>query len=322
MRGLISGLTIESDLELPGADAAHAEAGTCLSIVHAGSRPVPPEPAPGELLQRAFSRNGPLYSTSRDVGDTVTLRIHGRADFEISPDRRRVRAFSDPACAPELLGLLASGNLLAMVLALRGETVLHASAVELAGRAVAFVAPSGAGKSTLAALACGRGARFVTDDLLRTAQSPEGGTSCLRGPTHNRLRSGAACLAGTQQAARRTSVDGRTVWQPPPSSAYSCALAAIVLPRPVRNRTTLRLHRLEPGAAVLELTRRPRLLGWIDSEIRQRTFTNLCRVASTVPVYHANVPWGPPFEASVTDALVELSRDSAHPPRAGAGLLG
>jgi hypothetical protein len=55
--------------------------------------------------------------------------------------------------------------------ALRGRQLFHASAIELSGRAFAFVGMSGAGKSSVAAHAVARGARLVTDDVL--ALEPE-----------------------------------------------------------------------------------------------------------------------------------------------------
>ena len=49
---------------------------------------------------------------------------------------------------------------------LRGLEVLHASAVEVDGGAVAFVGRSGAGKTSLALALCRRGAAFLSDDVL------------------------------------------------------------------------------------------------------------------------------------------------------------
>jgi hypothetical protein len=49
---------------------------------------------------------------------------------------------------------------------LRGLEVLHASAVVADREAVAILGPSGAGKTSLALALCGRGARFLADDVL------------------------------------------------------------------------------------------------------------------------------------------------------------
>lgn len=74
-------------------------------------------------------------------------------------------------CAPGDIGVGAWQRLLvAQVLpfaaVLRGLEVLHASAVVVEQRAVAFVGPSRSGKTSLALELCRRGASFLADDVL------------------------------------------------------------------------------------------------------------------------------------------------------------
>jgi hypothetical protein len=52
-------------------------------------------------------------------------------------------------------------------LTLQGEEPLHATVVEIDGRAIGLLGRSGAGKSTLAAFLISRGADLLTDDMLR-----------------------------------------------------------------------------------------------------------------------------------------------------------
>lgn len=61
------------------------------------------------------------------------------------------------------------GPVLALLCYLRGLLPLHASAVRIGGRAVAFAGRSGAGKSTLAAALYDRGYALVTDDICPVA---------------------------------------------------------------------------------------------------------------------------------------------------------
>jgi len=65
-----------------------------------------------------------------------------------------------------LLRIGVLGPALATVLQQRGSLVLHASAVSLSGRLVAFVGWKGQGKSTTAAALFGRGFPLLTDDVL------------------------------------------------------------------------------------------------------------------------------------------------------------
>jgi hypothetical protein len=58
------------------------------------------------------------------------------------------------------------GPILGFVLRLRGVVCLHASAVALADRCVAFVGPAGAGKSTTAAAFARSGRSVISDDIV------------------------------------------------------------------------------------------------------------------------------------------------------------
>lgn len=72
-----------------------------------------------------------------------------------------VQPLSDGDIAPFLLG-----PALGIVLRLRGVTCLHASAVNIRGRAIAFVGAPGAGKSTIAAVFARKGHSVLTDDIV------------------------------------------------------------------------------------------------------------------------------------------------------------
>ena len=67
---------------------------------------------------------------------------------------------------PRILRLFLLGGALPIVLSQRGLLVLHASAVEIDGQAVAFLGAKGSGKSTIAAMLHRRGHKFITDDTL------------------------------------------------------------------------------------------------------------------------------------------------------------
>lgn len=78
---------------------------------------------------------------------------------------------------------------LAHLLRLHGCIFLHASAVELNGKAYAFLGPGGSGKSTTAAAFTLRGCRPLADDLCILAFAPTGGPSVLPGYHRQDLRS-------------------------------------------------------------------------------------------------------------------------------------
>ena len=78
----------------------------------------------------------------------------------------RVWARSPESATVEDTATYLLGPTLGFVLCLRGITCLHASAVAIAGRAVALVGPSGSGKSATAAAFARLGYPVLTDDVL------------------------------------------------------------------------------------------------------------------------------------------------------------
>jgi hypothetical protein len=72
----------------------------------------------------------------------------------------------DPGVDETLLRPSILGTAMSVLLQQRGFLVLHASAVVIAGKAVAFMGYSGAGKSTTASAFVNQGYALVTDDVL------------------------------------------------------------------------------------------------------------------------------------------------------------
>jgi hypothetical protein len=108
-------------------------------------------------------------------------------------ERLQVR-YCHPAQLPDI-GTLLLGPGFSLALHLRHFFPLHASAIEIGGRAALILGASGAGKSTLAAAAFCRGLRVITDDV---AVLDWAGTSvCVRwGPARLRTYSDSARAAG------------------------------------------------------------------------------------------------------------------------------
>ena len=94
------------------------------------------------------------------------LRFPKLADFEIDAEAQAVICYPAPGVSDETPRHLFLNQVLPLVLSKQGKLVFHASAVELAGAAAAFVGESGKGKSTLAASFATNGFRFLCDDGL------------------------------------------------------------------------------------------------------------------------------------------------------------
>jgi hypothetical protein len=98
-------------------------------------------------------------------GDVGVMSVRDGRRIELAPVR---------GASPRTVRLTLLGQGMAVLLHQRGFLVLHASAVEIDGRVVAFLGDSGSGKSTMAAALHARGHRLVADDVAAVRIGPDG----------------------------------------------------------------------------------------------------------------------------------------------------
>ena len=110
--------------------------------------------------------DGVIWTAFHRTDTGYLLRFPDLADFEVSADGRSVSCRPATDVTEETSRHLYLNQVLPLALSKLGKLVFHASAVEVADAAVAFVAESGRGKSTLAAGFARNGFRFLTDDGL------------------------------------------------------------------------------------------------------------------------------------------------------------
>jgi hypothetical protein len=84
---------------------------------------------------------GVIYSLARADDGSFLLKAHRVARFEDSADLRSVSAWSDEKYGTDMVGILASGLLVSVLLTLRRALVLHASAVEIDGSVLTWGPP-------------------------------------------------------------------------------------------------------------------------------------------------------------------------------------
>lgn len=304
-RTRLYGLTVDSELPLHQERPAPPDSPTDLTIRLGSPTAATDEPPPGRvLLDLRASRQ--FYTGSRTDHGYV-LRFYGTCDVHIDEHLRTATVRLVDGASPHLAAVLAGGTVLAFVLAMRGAAVLHASAVQVGGSALGFVGASGMGKSTMATIVCADGARLITDDLLRLelSQTPP---TCSLGATESRLRKATGDLAARfpDVPGRRSTGDDRDALAVPVAQTEGLPLAALVVPLPDHqsSKTTATLERVPPMAAFLLLSRFPRLVGWSDEEILKQHFGQLADVVERVPVYTAELPWGPPFPAELGNSVL------------------
>lgn len=110
----------------------------------------------GDWLHHAVLSDGSVYIRDDDVFETL-----------ISADGRHITCARPSGVDDRSFEASLLNFALGAALTLQGEEPLHATVVDIAGRAVGLLGTSGAGKSTLAAFLIGQGADLVTDDMLR-----------------------------------------------------------------------------------------------------------------------------------------------------------
>lgn len=161
-RHLVYGLLLESELRLTTVDeVAELDDEPAIALAFQPSdrfsRTVGDlMPDPDDWVQHAVLADGSVY-----------MKVDGVFEVLVSADGRSV------LCAPpgDIDRRSFEANLLnfalSAALTLQGEEPLHATVLDLDGRAFALLGPSGTGKSTLAAFLVAQGATLVTDDMLR-----------------------------------------------------------------------------------------------------------------------------------------------------------
>lgn len=97
----------------------------------------------------------------------VYMKADGIFEAVISADGRRVVCAKADGVEEKTFEAYFLNFILSTSLTLQGEEPLHATVVDLGGRAVGLLGESGAGKSTLAAFLVSQGATLITDDMLR-----------------------------------------------------------------------------------------------------------------------------------------------------------
>jgi hypothetical protein len=258
-----------------------------------------------ELVSEGYVR----YSICQ-VGDEFVVRVPWVADFRINEHLNRVVCHPVKGGRSEVIPIIITGTIAAFLLAMSGRCVLHGSAVELGGAALAFVGVSGQGKSTMAAVFCAAGAKLVTDDVLpiEFGMDESGATAVysLKSGHEIRLRDKAISLAQRfDEGVVRVTEDERHAVMPEGSLALRLPLLGIVLPRPDRERLDVSARKLSDGEASFALAQCERIEGWQSPSHFRQQFDDLGTLLSAVPVFEVSVPWGPPFLDDLAQQVVK-----------------
>jgi dephospho-CoA kinase len=270
----ISGLSVASEIALPGLIRGAPCAPTEVTI-RRGEVP--------EALQAANSSG----VTWQQCGEKFLLCIPAIARFMLTGGRDIVvapEADADPGDLP----IFILGTVFGILLHQREQIVLHASAVEVNGKAVVFCGASGAGKSTLAAALAHRGYPVVTDDVCGLSLHEDVPTVH---PDGRHLKLWAQAIArlelSERQGARVRHKLEKFFIEPHSVSAEPLPLGAIYVLREARPPHAAGITQPNVVDATLLLRRnayRPRLVRQFDQ--RAAYFHAAARAANAGGIYH------------------------------------
>jgi hypothetical protein len=238
---------------------------------------------PAMLLQRAA--DGQLRIAYADgatfVIDRTGAHIHGSADAPLGLD--------------DLIVYL-QGSVLGFVLRLRGAMCLHASAVEMGGRAFALVGSRGMGKSTSAAAFARMGLSVLTDDVLALEEGASGFDALPGLPRVMLWPESVHALWGSADALPRAVANWDKRYLDLAQPGYHFAsrqvpLAAIyVLGERIGSADAPMIHELRGADALVELVTNTYSNDLLDARQRADELDVLGRLASQVRVRRVHAP--------------------------------
>lgn len=262
-----------------------------LGLAHVG------EPSGGEVVHEWFGpettfrmhRVGErLHCTCSVTGSFVVDAAAGSIQAEPRADRG----------TDEMWEHRMVGTAVPLLLAERGDLVVHAAAIETDVGAVLLVGPAGRGKSTLALTAPALGLRVLAEDGVDV----DGDGVVWPGPRGVRIRQDVVDALELEMRARPGATPRRKATYFIPDALYAddpVRLSAVVL-LAERSREGLVTELLEPAAAVPALV--PSLIFGGSDRLAQ-AFGLACGLVERVPVFRAAMP---DDFAATPDALREL----------------
>jgi hypothetical protein len=229
--------------------------------------------------------------------DDGTLLAVAKVGRYLIREGRQIVIDPAPGATERNLRLFLLGSAIGALLHQRGLLPLHANAIDVGGRAVAFSGHSGAGKSTIAAWFHDRGHTILADDVCVIGFDEGGRALAYPGIPRLRLWREALEASGRDTEAYTRSFDHTDKYDVPTVSeakAEPIPLAAIYLLRKAEESGgDAGIERLKGVEAVDTLVANTYRGGYLSMIGRTREHLSACvRVARAVPVFRAQRLWG------------------------------
>lgn len=161
-RHSVFGVRLECDFPLPDLSEQVVDSGPTWRVETRRTSPplwasesIGSETVYGDVCVRAYASHGVLRLAFDDTGT-----------FDVRIDERTISWYPGPGSTEAAVRADLLGRVMALAAHAEGRLALHASAVSIQGRAVAFLGPKHAGKSTFALALVRAGARLLADDCV------------------------------------------------------------------------------------------------------------------------------------------------------------
>lgn len=294
----VFGLQVRSALALPELFAADARSVDPDVTIATG-----PELAADDPVTSVNAVDGAIVLNIPEIG---RFTISGGSKILVEP----VAGVPDRNLRLYLLGS-AFGALLHQ----RGLLPLHANAIEIDGRAVAFMGESGAGKSTLAAWFHDRGHRIVADDVCAIHFEADGGATALPGLPRFRLWEEALEASGrsAEGLARSYAADNWDKFDVPVDAGTAVSgklpLAAIYVLERGDELAFRRLEGVEAAEAIISHTYRGKYVA--PAGLQHGHWDASVRLAREIPIFAAARPWSLDRLDECSEQILEHARARA-----------
>ena len=259
------------------------------------------EPSGGEIVHEWFGP-GVTFRMHR-VGDRLHCSCSVTGSFVVDAAAGSIQA--QPRAdrgTDEMWEHRMVGTALPLLLAERGDLVVHAAAIETDAGAVLFVGPAGRGKSTLALTAPSLGLRILAEDGVDV----DADGVVWPGPRGVRIRRDVVDAIALETRGQPGATPRRKATYFIPDALYAdlpVGLAAVVI-LAERSRDGFLTEPLEPAAAVPALV--PSLIFGGSDRLAQ-AFGLACGLVELVPVFRAAMPDDLAAAPDALRALVELA---------------
>jgi hypothetical protein len=241
------------------------------------------------------------------TADGVVLCVPGTSRYLIEQGRR-ILVDPDSAVSPRNVRLFLLGSAFGALLHQRGLLPLHANAIVIEGRAIAFTGRSGAGKSTLASLFHDRGHRLLSDDVCVIDFDGTGQPIVHAGIPHMRLWRDSLERSGRTADDFEAVLDGRdkyTVPAPWSEAPEAVPLGAVfTLTNASEDAGRIGIRRLRGAEALNALianTYRGHYVARLGDS--RRHWAASLDVVAKVPILELERPWSPDWFAATLDAV-------------------